>query len=164
MKKVFVTLFLAALVFTGCLKKETGCPYGSAQVTVPASEDQAVRDYLTANSINAQKHSSGVYYEIVSEGTGVTPDLCSQIQVAYVGKLTTGTTFDSNNNAIFVLGSLIEGWKKGLPLIKSGGRIRLFIPPALGYGNVDVKDQNNTVVVPRNSVLVFDVTLTSVQN
>lgn len=165
MKKIFVTLFLAGFVLTGCLKKETGCPYSSNSIVASAAEEQAVKDYLDANAItNAVKHSSNLYYEIVTPGSGATPQLCSQIQINYVGKLTNGNTFDSSNNAVFVLGSLIEGWKKGLPLIKSGGRIKLYIPPSLGYGSSDIKDQNNNVIIPANSILVFDVTLTAVQN
>ena len=57
------------------------------------------------------------------------------------------------------MGSLIEGWKMGLPLIQKGGKIRLYIPPSLGYGPNDLKDRNNNVVIPGNSILIFDITL-----
>lgn len=165
MKKIFGVLFLAGFALSGCLKKETGCPYSPTSIVAPASEEQAIKDYLAANNITtAVKHSSNLYYEIIDAGTGATPELCSQIQINYVGKLTNGNTFDQSNNAVFVLGSLIEGWKKGIPLIKSGGRIKLYIPPSLGYGNQDIKDRDNNVIIPRNSILVFDVTLTAVQN
>jgi FKBP-type peptidyl-prolyl cis-trans isomerase FkpA len=88
-------------------------------------------------------------------------DLCSQILISYKGTLKNGTVFDQQNNVIFVLGSLIEGWKKGIPLLKKGGSIKLYIPPSLGYGGTDVRDNNSgQVVIPANSMLIFDVTLT----
>ncbi len=163
MNKIAVLVLASALVFTGCLKKDEGCPYPATSIVAPASEEQQVKDYLTANNIDAVKHSSNLYYQIVEAGTGKTPELCSQIRVNYVGKLTNGNTFDSNPNAVFVLGSLIEGWKKGLPLIKSGGRIKLYIPPSLGYGNNDIKDQGNNVIIPGKSILIFDITLSQVE-
>lgn len=130
-------------------------------ITAPEAEQQAVLDYLTDNSIVATKHASGMYYQVVTPGTGTgnPPALCSQIQINYAGKLTNGTVFDQQTSAVFVLGSLIEGWKKGIPLIQKGGQIKLFIPPSLGYGSTDVK-KDNVVVIPANSILVFDVSLT----
>jgi FKBP-type peptidyl-prolyl cis-trans isomerase FkpA len=88
--------------------------------------------------------------------------LCSQLQVTYTGKLTNDTIFDQQDHLELALplGGMIEGWKKGLPLIKRGGRIQLFIPPSLGYGNNDIRDnQTGEVVIPAKSMLVFDVTL-----
>ena len=58
------------------------------------------------------------------------------------------------------LGSLIEGWKKGLLMLKTGGSIKLYIPPSLGYGYSDVTDpQTQAVIIPAGSMLIFDVTL-----
>ena len=161
-----LSLLLISVLFfstTSCLKKDSGCSYSLSNKVAPSAEEQAVLSYLTTNSITATKHSSGMYYQILSPGAGTGPNLCSNILINYSGKLTNGNVFDSQNNAVFVLGSLIEGWKIGLPLLKKGGQIRLFIPPTLGYGATDVKDQSGTVIIPGNSVLVFDITLTDLQ-
>lgn len=166
MKKLTAIVCVLALILTlpGCLKKDTGCQYKQSNIVASASEQQAVQTYLSNNGITtAVKHSSGMYYEIVSAGSGGSPTLCSTIAISYTGKLTNGTVFDSQNNAYFVLGSLIEGWKIGVPLIQKGGHIRLYIPPSLGYGATDVKDQNGNVVIPGNSILIFDITLTTFQ-
>ena len=49
------------------------------------------------------------------------------------------------------------GWQYGIPLVKAGGRIMLYLPPSLGYGAQTVGS------IPANSVLIFDITLQSVQ-
>jgi FKBP-type peptidyl-prolyl cis-trans isomerase FkpA len=161
MQKTIVCLLVIVLLAGGCLKKEGGCPYSESNTVAPQNEQAMIESYLSANTISADKHPSGMYYTIVQPGADASPNLCSQVQVSYTGALTNGTVFDYSSSTVFTLGSLIEGWKKGLPLIKKGGQIKLYIPPTLGYGYSDVKDQNGTVIIPSGSVLVFDVTLSN---
>ena len=163
MRSIVVILMCMMFVTSGCIKKGYDCQYKDENKVAPVAEEQAILNYLTANSITASKHGSGMYYEILAPGSGAVPGLCSTVLIKYSGKLTNGTIFDSSNNAVFTLGSLIEGWKIGLPLIKPGGEIRLYIPPTLGYGSVDVKDNNGTIIIPANSILIFTITLTQVQ-
>ncbi|MDQ3550845.1 MAG: FKBP-type peptidyl-prolyl cis-trans isomerase, partial [Bacteroidota bacterium] len=65
--------------------------------------------------------------------------------------------------AIFQLGDLIAAWKNVIPKIKEGGRIVMYVPPSLGYGNRDNRDQNGNIVIPANSILIFEVDLLQVQ-
>lgn len=120
-------------------------------------------DYLNTNNISAVKHTSGMYYKIEQQGTGESPNNCSSININYTGHLANGNKFDEGNNVAFALGSLIDGWKKGLPLIQKGGKIKLYIPPSLGYGSSDIKDMNGAIVIPANSMLIFEITLLNVQ-
>jgi FKBP-type peptidyl-prolyl cis-trans isomerase FkpA len=85
------------------------------------------------------------------------------VTTGYIGKFTSGSVFDQQTSFTYQLGSLIEGWKKGLPLIGKSGSITLYIPPSLGYGAVDVKDGQGHVVIPANSILIFDIDLIDVQ-
>lgn len=163
MRGIASIVLIVGLLTTGCFKKGTDCPYSLKNITAPVSEEQAVLNYLSSNSITATKHGSNMYYEIVNPGAGNSPAQCSSVLIKYAGKLTNGAQFDAQENAIFTLGSLIEGWKIGLPLLKKGGQIKLYIPPTLGYGNIDVKDNNGTVIIPANSILIFDITLKDVQ-
>lgn len=166
MRLFVAVLICTSVMFTSCFKKDSGCPYNSSNRTAPTDEEQAVAAYLTNNNITtAVKHSSNMYYQILSPGAaGDAPGLCSNIQINYTGQLTNGNVFDSQNNAVFTLGSLIEGWKYGLPLIRKGGRIKLYIPPSLGYGSTDLKDQSTgNIIIPANSVLIFEITLTDFQ-
>ena len=117
--------------------------------------------YCTANSINYSTHSSGLLYEIITPGTGNTPSLTSKIYITYTGKLFDGTVFDSQSNAAltgWVLSTLVDGWKVGLPLIKKGGRIKLVVPSSMGYGCA-----GSGTSIPSNSPLFFDITLIDVQ-
>ena len=162
MKRLVLCFLSVCILFSACLKKETGCPSTNNNVA-PLSEQQVIADYLSANNINATKHSSGVYYQIWNQGTGDHPNNCSSIIINYTGQLSNGNKFDEGKNVAFTLGSLIEGWKIGLPLIKKAGKIKLYIPPTLGYGSSDIKDGNGTVVIPANSMLIFDISLLDFQ-
>jgi FKBP-type peptidyl-prolyl cis-trans isomerase FkpA len=151
----FGFLFLAS--FSSCLKGKTNyeCNYDPCSYKAPASEIQAVKDYLDSYNITATQHCSGLFYSIENPGTGATPLACGGVRATYVGKLTDGTQFDANT-ADFMLNGVITGWTDGIPLIKQGGKIHLYIPPSLGYGSRSVGS------IPPNSILVFDVTLDTV--
>lgn len=162
MKKLVFCFLSVTIIFSACLKKETGCP-SQSNLVAPISEQQSIADYLSANNINATKHSSGLYYQIWNKGNGDHPNNCSSILIKYSGHLSNGSQFDQSDNFASTLGSLIEGWQIGLPLIQKGGKIKLYIPPSLGYGSSEIKDMNGTVVIPANSMLIFDISLLDIQ-
>jgi len=164
MRKLLLCLLVVVLLTPSCFKADNGCSFTDNNIVAPASEQADVESYLSANGITtAQKHSAGFYYAIINPGAGAKPNLCSIINVAYTGTLTSGAVFDQQQALSFQLGSLIEGWRKGLPLIQKGGTIMLYLPPSLGYGNADVKNSQGVVVVPANSILIFEVNLLDVQ-
>ena len=162
MLKNFIVGMLIVTAFSGCLKStpdETCNPnYDPCNIKAPGSEIQAVQDYLTANGItNATQHCSGLFYVIDNPGTGATANVCSDISVTYEGKLTNGNVFETKNSPTALnLSSVILGWKNGIPLIKAGGRIYLYIPPTLGYGSY------TSASIPANSILIFRVELVAV--
>jgi FKBP-type peptidyl-prolyl cis-trans isomerase FkpA len=160
LKKIAAGLLILGS-FTGCLKNadvQSPCHYDACDFKAPASEIQAVEAYLTANNIIASQHCSGLYYAVEVAGTGATPQNCSNITVNYEGRLTDGTLFDASSAPVtFNLSQVINGWRNGLPLVKAGGRINLYIPPSLAYGNVAQGS------IPANSILVFKVDLIAVQ-
>lgn len=99
----------------------------------------------------------GLQYEILEAGTGKTPGPTDQVTVNYRGTLINGNEFDSSYKrgqpATFRLNGVIKGWAEGLQLIREGGKIRLFIPPELAYG------ERGPLA---HRTLVFDVELLSV--
>jgi FKBP-type peptidyl-prolyl cis-trans isomerase FkpA len=161
MRKVILALFASAIL-SGCAKNSSSmtCNYDPCSLKASAGEITQLETYLSGAGITtAIKHCSGMYYEIKNPGTGVTPTTCSYVSVNYKGMLTNGTVFDQTTSspAAFTLVTLIEGWKKGIPLIKRGGSITLYIPPSLGYG----PSANGSI--PGNSILIFDIQLIDVQ-
>ncbi len=153
------------LMLASCIKdKEVKCSYTTSTFVASAAEVNALQGWISANASGAVKDPSGFFYELTNPGTGASPSVCSNITVKYLGTLTNGVKFDENTTGFSAaLGSLILGWQKGLPLVKSGGSIKLYLPPSMAYGNQDIKDNNGVVVIPANSNLVFTVQLTAVQ-
>jgi FKBP-type peptidyl-prolyl cis-trans isomerase FkpA len=162
MRYLLGCLLIASLFFLACSKKK--CSYQDDGVTAPTAEQQAVKHYLDSLGITATLHPRGFYYKIDTSGSGATPGECSQITVAYSGSLTSGAVFDQQNSFVTQLTNLIDGWQLGVPLIKKGGAIELFIPPSLGYGSQAQKDATSgNVVIPASSILIFDIQLLDVQ-
>ena len=162
MKKWFYVLALSALAFYGC-KKDEGCKSVAPATVASASEKAYVQNYLSANSITATE-KNGMFYVISSQGSGISPNLCSNITVDYVGNLmnttTDGAQFDAsqpNQPLVTSLDNLIAGWKVVFPLIKAGGTATLYIPPSLGYGS------QARPGLPANSYLKFVITLKAVK-
>ena len=155
MRKLVAGLAVILLMSTGCSKK-TECP--EENTVAPASEEQMVKDYLTANNLTATKYKSNMYYQVLTPGTGGAPNACSTVSVAYTGKLTDGHIFDSSPNAAFNLQGLIKAWIQGIPLIQKGGSIRLYVPPSLGYGNQSITDKSGRVI-PGGTLMIFDISL-----
>ena len=151
-------LAVVSILNEGCLKDgydSFTCTAKLPEINVPTAEITQVEAYLTANNItNAVKHPTGLYYIIENEGTGSRPTLCTNVAFTYKGQLTNGTVFDqATTPVLYPLSQLITGWQIGIPLVKTGGKIRLFIPPSLGYGSTAIPG------IPANSVLIFDVTV-----
>jgi FKBP-type peptidyl-prolyl cis-trans isomerase FkpA len=101
--------------------------------------------------------------EDLAVGSGDTAVAGKQVTVHYAGWLVDGKKFDSskdrNNPFVFPLGAgrVIRGWDEGVQGMRVGGRRKLTIPPAMGYG---ARGAGN--VIPPNATLVFEVELLGV--
>ena len=137
--------FILLIVITASCKKDS-VDYGPI-------DKKIIEDYLTANSLIAKSTSSGLYYIISAPGGDIHPNINLQVKVKYKGYLTDGTVFDQGT-ITYSLSQLIKGWQEGLPLIGIGGKIKLLVPSALGYGS-----SSQGAAIPANSVLIFDMEL-----
>jgi FKBP-type peptidyl-prolyl cis-trans isomerase FkpA len=103
-------------------------------------------------------------YTDLKVGDGAEAKAGQLVDVHYTGWLTNGTQFDSSVDRgkpfSFKLGAgqVIQGWDQGVAGMKVGGKRKLTIPPALGYGA-----RGAGGVIPPNSTLVFDVELLGVK-
>lgn len=154
MIRCFFLFLIAISLGCGC-KKNDFCQ--DITTTAPAIEVNNLKNYLNANSIIATEDSRGFFYIINNAGADDKPTVCSTIKVNYEGKLIDGTVFDSGNNVAFLLSDLISGWQEGIPLIKNGGSITLYLPPTLGYG------ASGSGSIPGSSNLIFTIDLLAVK-
>lgn len=155
MKKYLLYFAVFTVLFSACKKSSTTATVDPAvQAKV---DDDKIQAYLTANKITATKDASGLYYVVVDPGSGTAPTVNSTVRVAYTGQYLDKTVFQTLPNISFLLSGVIKGWQIGIPFIKQGGRIVLYIPSALAYGPAG-KD-----TIPPNTVLIFTIDLFQVQ-
>ena len=107
----------------------------------------------------------------VQVGTGREAQKGKGLSVHYTGWLydptqpdLKGRMFDSSKergpfNFTLGAGQVIPGWDQGFDGMKIGGRRRLIIPPALGYG----VDGAGGGIIPPNATLIFEMELLDVQ-
>ncbi len=109
---------------------------------------------------------SGLRYEELEVGAGAAAGQGNTLRVHYTGWLpATQKPFDSSRGQgrqpfEFRLGAglVIKGWDEGVAGMKVGGKRRLTIPPALGYGA-----RGAGTVVPPNAVMIFEVELLRIE-
>ena len=131
--------------------------------TVPVLAETGA-DFLAQN---AKKQGitvtdSGLQYEVIQSGEGLSPSRTDRVTVHYRGTLIDGREFDSSYKrgkpATFPLNRVITGWTEGLQLMKVGDKWRLFIPSNLGYGS-----RGAGGLIGPNETLIFEVELLKIQ-
>ncbi len=146
-----ITLYTVLLL---CLASIAAC---SDFETQREQDERLIEEYITENNLDAQETTGGVYYVVEEEGNGEFPVFNSVVTVNYEGYFLNGFVFDSsydNGNPItLALAGTIAGWQVGIPEFSKGGKGKLIIPSAYGYGGY------GSGVVPPNTVLVFDIEL-----
>lgn len=100
---------------------------------------------------------SGLVIKHLKEGDGDSPGASSVVRVHYTGTLPDGSVFDSSvkrgEPVEFPLNAVVAGWTEGIQLMKVGGKAKLTIPAALGYGDA------GKATIPPKATLIFEVEL-----
>lgn len=133
---------------------------------------------IPADKEKAKEYPSGLKILSQIEGDGEKPKIGQEVLVMYAGYLEDGTLFDSNYKDIAMKynkfdwnrdqargyeaipmqyspeAQLIAGFKEALMTMKVGDKIRVFIPPHLGYG------EQGGGPIPPNADLIFDLEIT----
>lgn len=149
-----------ALLCLGFAMGFTGTSLAACEKSSEQSEKTTETQTAKEASGKVETTATGLKIEEVSVGTGRTPTHGQTAVVHYTGWLTNGKKFDSSRDRgqtfEFKLGTgqVIKGWDEGVASMKVGGRRKLTIPPALGYGA-----QGTGGVIPPDSTLIFDVEL-----
>jgi hypothetical protein len=148
-------MFAGAAILAACSNNDTPDIPSNPAVEIYASG-------LGVNIANMTKKADALYVQDVVVGTGADAVVGKTLRMVYSGYLINGTKFDSNVGGAafsFVLGSgqVIQGWDLGIQGMKVGGKRKLVIGSALGYG------RSGSGPIPANATLVFDVEILSLQ-
>jgi peptidylprolyl isomerase len=161
MKKMLTTCILtisSTFLLVGCsCDKSCDKPKDITIKTTKIKPKEAIK-------VAIQRTDSGLGYEVITAGSGATPEVGQTITVHYTGWLDDkgmpGAKFDSSvdrgtpfSTAIGV-GRVIGGWEEGMQLMQVGEKRRLYIPSDLGYGS-----RGAGASIPPNADLIFDVEL-----
>lgn len=122
----------------------------------PIDFSETIEAYMLENNIEGSiKTDEGLYISIEEAGSDEKPTLTDFVTIYYKGYLLDGFIFDQTEEETrtFPLNGLIAGWQIGIPYVGKGGKVKLIIPPHIGYGPQDNGD------IPGNSVLVFEIEL-----
>jgi len=105
---------------------------------------------------------SGLQYQVIKKGDGKQPKGSDTVTVHYRGSLINGTEFDSsysrNEPTSFQLDGIIKGWQEALPLMHEGAKWKIFVPPALAYG-----EQGAGAAIGPNATLIFEIELVAIK-
>ncbi len=97
---------------------------------------------------------SGLQYSVLEEPDDtIRPVGNDGVIVNYTGRLRDGEEFDSGEAVGMRLGGVVPGFDEALRLMGTGGQYRIWIPPALGYGD----NPPPGAPIPPGSILEFDV-------
>jgi len=108
-------------------------------------------------------HGPKLGIKVLKPGHGIASKAGDAVTVNYTGKLTNGKQFDTSIGrgpfTVHVgMGEVIKGWDQGLTGVKKGEKLKLTIPPELGYGSKDLGE------IPPNSTLVFIIDVLDVKH
>ena len=175
MRNAMTAAVLAALLM-GCATEEEAPdtePEPVETQPAPAAEqpagdisDPATATYapeLDVDLASMERTDAGLYYQIVTPGSGETVEPGQTAVVNYTGWLPDCTQFDSSRGRepfAFPLGAnqVIAGWEQGVAGMAVGEQRLLVIPPALGYGSM-----GSGGVIPPDATLVFEVELVEIR-
>lgn len=164
-RRILIVCILAALpaLLPSCSKD---APSLEAAYDTAIRDTDMIRRYLqiTNQDSGTVYHPSGLVYKVLDKGIGRDTIRLNQVPVVTFTRRLLGdnriveqsplpTSFDNRQ-----LKNHIAGWQIGLQQITKGGRILLFIPSGLAFGDIGVPG-----TIPPNAILACDVSLIDIK-
>ncbi|MBO9151418.1 FKBP-type peptidyl-prolyl cis-trans isomerase [Chitinophaga sp. GCM10012297] len=161
-----LTFFLLTVQITLLVSCSKETPSLESALDAVYRDTDVIRNYLvsTRQDSGVQYHPSGVVYKIMDKGNEKDTIHLNQVPVVTFTRRILGnpriveqsplpTSFDNRQ-----LKDHIAGWQIGLQLITKGGRIILYIPSRLAFGEIGVPG-----TIPPNAILECDVSLINIK-
>jgi FKBP-type peptidyl-prolyl cis-trans isomerase FkpA len=108
---------------------------------------------LVAGGIAWAAMPATVKVETIEAGKGLSPTRDDVALINYKGMLADGKVFDEGKQVPLAVSEVIPGFTQALEQMQRGGKYRIMIPSALGYGNEQAGE------IPPGSDLTFEVEL-----
>lgn len=158
-----ISILLACLLFfTGCFRDDSE--------ELKEKEQRLLEKYLLDNGITQAPTASGLYFILLKDTVGISPDITDVVEFEYTGRLIDnqlfGTTYKDvaeeeniySENFIYgptrlILQYAIPGLAEGFQLMEEGEKATLIMPSDLAYGS------NSVGVISRYSTLIFTIHL-----
>jgi FKBP-type peptidyl-prolyl cis-trans isomerase FkpA len=177
-KKAFdkIDLKMVAIGFEHSLRK--------IDTLIPRAEQgNMIKDFITdMNKLNGNKMlanakslkntittNSGIVIETIQEGNGGNPAPGDDVLAHYILMNANGDTLQDSYKMVemykqeltpFSLLAVVPGWQEGIPMMKKGGKYRLYLPYHLAYGEQGMfNPQSNSYDIQPYESLVFYIDL-----
>jgi FKBP-type peptidyl-prolyl cis-trans isomerase FkpA len=122
---------------------------------------------------NVEPTASGLYYVLVQQSEGISPEKTDFVNINFTGRLVDGTIFDTSDRSLAIANNIerdklygpfkflletmtIAGLREGLLMMREGEIARIIIPSNLAFG------QSRVGSIPPYSTLIYDVELLDV--
>ncbi len=112
-----------------------------------------------------KKTGSGMEYVVLGSGpvTGAAPTAAQQAELFYEGRFNAGggafdSAYERKESATFPVAQVVPGFSEALQLMKPGDHWLVYIPSALGYGEMGTPGGP----IPPNANLVFEIEMVKV--
>ncbi len=120
-----------------------------------AMEKRMLEKAIASGATDVSNSIEGVYYKIVEPGTGKKVNVTDTITAHYKLRIFGTTEVISETGekpATFPLNVLIKAWQLAVPLVRTGGKLKLVIPSGFAYSI-----RTRGPKIPPNSILEFDI-------
>ena len=122
-----------------------------------------IRKYADSLGLDMQKTKSGLWYEIIKEGTGPKAKKRQLITLNYKVSLLDGTLcYSSDKDGVKVFeighGGVESGLEEGVLMLNKGAKAMFIMPPYLAHGLLG--DENK---IPTRSIIVYEVEVLSIE-
>ena len=120
--------------------------------------DKTIREWIRQQNIQYKSTDSGLYYYFENKGQGQKIKYTDSVTVQFKGTLLDSTIFEIEKVPVtFAVNEVIIAWKEVLLMSGRNAKIKIIVPPQLGYGNHKLDE------IPQNSILLYEIEIIDIK-